>query len=287
MNLKKLIQRLRHVSQAFFFIFFVFVVVGTVCSFIIGGFEIIEPLGALQILIANGVPQTSLIIFITATAAFITLTVILGRAWCAWACPIGTLTEFTEYLIIKRGFKPMVERGSKTLAAVSKDRVWNKEVKYLTLGAVVLSSALTRTPSWCSFCPIGTICRGSVAGTLVAGAEMAVVGAVLAANVYEKRFFCKYICPVAGLLTLISRVNLFIKPKVKREECRSCRACAVICPEGLMVCEEKTFAECTKCFVCYSKCPYNVISISLIGRKISYSPHHNRRKTFQTSCKRH
>ncbi|MFN3621416.1 MAG: 4Fe-4S binding protein [Nitrososphaerales archaeon] len=267
MNFRKLIQRIRHLSQVFFFILFSVIVVGVVCSFAIGSVEVVEPLGALQVLVASGasIPQPAVIVFITATVVFIFVTVIVGKAWCAWACPIGALTEFAEYIITKRRFKPLVERRSKSSVKVGGDRIWSKEVKYFALGAVVLSSAVTRVPAWCSFCPIGAICRGSVAGTFVAGAEMAVVGVVLAANAYEKRFFCRYICPVAGLLTLVSRVNPFIKPKVKREGFGSCGACAVICPEGLMACEEKSFAECTKCFVCYSKCPYRIISIGLTG----------------------
>jgi len=263
MNLKKLIQRVRHLAQIFFFVLFVYLVVGAVCSFIVGEIQVVEPLGALQIIVASrlSIPQTILLTFLAAVAIFITLTILLGRAWCAWACPIGSLTEFTEHVIAKARFKPLVERK---LKANTKDkRLWCKEVKLSTLAAVVLASAVTKTPAWCSFCPIGTICRGTVAGGFVAGTEMAIVGAVLAANTYEKRFFCKYVCPVAGLLTLLSRLNPLIKPRVKQDKCRRCAACAAICPEGLIVCEEKGFAECTKCFVCYSKCPYGVITISL------------------------
>lgn len=269
MNPKKIIQRIRHLSQAIFFILFVFVVVGAVCSFIIGSVEVIEPLGALQVVVASGasIPQPSLILLIAATTIFIVVTIMVGRAWCSWACPIGSLNELIEYIMVKGRLKPIIEQRSKSIVKINENRIWSKEVKYFTLGAVVLSSAVTRTPSWCSFCPIGTICRSNVAGALVAGAEMAIVGAVLAANTYEKRFFCKYICPVAGLLTLLSRINPFIKPTVKGDKCKRCTACAVICPEGLMVCEEKTFAECTKCFVCYSKCPYGVVSIGLTGSR--------------------
>lgn len=263
MNLKKLIQRIRHLTQIFFFVFFVYLVVGTVCSFVVGDVEIVEPLGALQSIVASrlSIPQTILLAFLVATAIFVAVTILLGRAWCAWACPIGSLTELTEHVMTKMRFKPIVERRRKS---DTKDkRVWSKEVKFSTLAAVILSSAVTKTPAWCSFCPIGTVCRGTVAGGFVAGAEMAIVGAVLAASTYEKHFFCKYICPVAGLLTLISRVNQLIKPLVKQGECRRCADCAAICPEGLLVCEEKSFAECTKCFVCYSKCPYSIITIGL------------------------
>ena len=259
----KLIQRIRHITQILFFVFLVYLVVGTVCSFIVGEVQIVEPLGALQIIVASrvSIPQTMLLTFLAALAIFIGVTILLGRAWCAWACPIGSLTEFTEHVMRKLKFKPLIERKPK---ANTKDRkLWSKEVKFSTLAAVTLSSAVTKTPAWCTFCPIGTICRGTVAGGFVAGAEMAIVGAVLAANTYEQRFFCKYICPVAGLLTLISRLNLLVKPRVKRDMCRRCMTCATICPEGLLVCEEKSFAECTKCFLCYSKCPNGAIAIAL------------------------
>ena len=263
MNPKKLIQRIRHITQILFFVFLVYLVVGTVCSFIVGEVQIVEPLGALQIIVASrvSIPQTILLTFLAAVAIFIGVTILLGRAWCAWACPIGFLTEFTEHVIAKARFKPLVERKPK--ANTGDKRLWSKEAKLSTLAAVMLASAVTKTPAWCSFCPIGTICRGTVGGGFVAGAEMAIVGVVLAANTYEKRFFCKYICPVAGLLTLISRLNPLIKLRVKRDECRRCAACAIICSWGLLVCEEKSFAKCTKCFVCYSKCPYGVITISL------------------------
>jgi len=263
MNPKRLIQKVRHLIQILFFVFFVYLVVGAVCSFTVGDAQIVEPLGALQIVVASrlNIPQTILIAFLIAVAIFVGVTILLGRAWCAWACPIGTLTEFTEHLMKKIKFKPLLEKKHK---ADTKDRrLWSKEAKLSTLTAVMLSSAITKTPAWCSFCPIGTICRGSVAGGFVAGAEMAIVGAVLAANTYEKYFFCKYICPLAGLLTLIGRLNPLIKPRVKKDMCRRCAACNIICPWGLLVCEEKSFAECTKCFVCYSKCPYGVVTISL------------------------
>jgi ferredoxin-type protein NapH len=263
MNLKRLIQRVRHLIQTLFFAFFVYLVVGTVCSFVVGAAQIVEPLGALQIIIASrlGVPQTTLITLLAAAVILIVVTILLGRAWCAWACPIGSLTELIEHVMTKLRFKPLVERRAK--AEAEGRRFWGRGAKLSTLAAVMLSSAMTKTPAWCSFCPIGTLCRGSVAGGFIAGAETAIVAAVLAANTYEKHFFCKYICPVAGLLTLISRLNPLIKPQVRREGCKRCAACAIICPWGLLVYEEKSFAECTKCFVCYSKCPYGVITISL------------------------
>lgn len=263
---RKALQKVRHVVQAFFFLLLVFLVIGSVCSFVLGGVAISEPLGGLQVLVAGGwlhAPDL-LVTFGISLLLFVTAVLLLGRAWCAWACPIGSTVEFTEYLMKRRRIKPRVDRrgASPRLATLRRH-----ETKYGILGGVLASAALTRSPAWCSYCPIGTVCRGTAAGGMVAGLEMAVVGAVAATSFYERRFFCKYLCPVAGLLTAISRFNPFLKPRIHRDRCPDCGACDVVCPEGLQVSRERTFAECTKCFVCYSKCPYGSISIGLVGAR--------------------
>jgi hypothetical protein len=66
-------------------------------------------------------------------------------------------------------------------------------------------------------------------------------------------------------LTMLSRINQFIKPKVKQNaQHRNCGACRTICPEGIDVCSAKSFARCTKCFDCYSKCPFGSVKIEMI-----------------------
>lgn len=268
---RRALQKFRHVVQAFFFLLLVVLVVGSVCSFVLAGVAISEPLGGLQVLFAGGwvgVPGIFLA-FGVSLLLFVGAIILVGRAWCAWACPVGSVVEFTEYLMKRRRIRPVVHRNgaSPRLAGLRRH-----ETKFGVLGGVLAAAAITRSPAWCSYCPIGTVCRGTAAGHVVAGLELAAVGAVAATSFYEKRFFCRYLCPVAGLLTAVSRLNPFLKPRVHRGRCTECGACDILCPEGLHVREERTFAECTKCFVCYSRCPYGSISISLLGRRGSAPP---------------
>ncbi|MRR13045.1 4Fe-4S dicluster domain-containing protein, partial [bacterium] len=73
--------------------------------------------------------------------------------------------------------------------------------------------------------------------------------------VYD-RFFCKYACPMGGLLALLSRLSVF---KVRRdpETCIDCGACDRACPVNVDVASARTVssAECIGCAECVNACP--------------------------------
>jgi ferredoxin-type protein NapH len=260
-NPRRFIQVIRHVSQAVFFALFVFLIVGSVCSFLVGGFKFIEPLGGVQILLSSVFGTTLRIVLTIASgllASFL-ITILVGRAWCGWACPIGSIVELGEYVFSKAKLK--------SYAKVSQDKrkILSKNFRHAVLGGVVSSALISRNPAWCEVCPIGTICRATGASGFVAVAETAILGSVVSSSLYEKRFFCKYLCPIGSLLTIISKLNVFVKPVVNKESCRECRVCERICPEAIPLYKEEELVECTKCLECYSRCPYNAVSIKIVG----------------------
>ncbi|MEM2910087.1 MAG: 4Fe-4S binding protein [Nitrososphaerota archaeon] len=265
LNMKNVVQWIRHVSQALFFVFFVLFVIGTVCSFTANGFAPIEPLGGLQIIFSNMTTFNTriLLMVLSGIAIFVITTILFGKAWCAWACPVGSVVELVGYAFSKAKLVPYTRRKNRV---APKNSLLNKNIKHAVLGGVLGSAIISRNPAWCSVCPIGTICRGSAAGGLVAVAETVIVGGVVASSLYENRFFCRFLCPVSSLLTIISKLNPFFKPIVKRGSCKECGICDKICPEGIPLYKEKELAECTKCLVCYSKCPQNGVTFKTISR---------------------
>ncbi|PUA31007.1 MAG: hypothetical protein B9J98_08205 [Candidatus Terraquivivens tikiterensis] len=262
---KDAVQWARHVSQALFFAFFVLLVVGTVCSFTAGWISIVEPLGGLQVLFANmaNVNLRILLRVLSGIAIFTIVAILFGKAWCAWACPVGSVVELAEYAFSRAKLMGHARRKGR---AVSSEPRLNKNVKHGVLGGVLGSAVLSRNPAWCSLCPIGTICRGTAAGGLIAAAETFIVGSVVASSLYERRAFCRFLCPVSSLLTFISKLNVFFKPVVKRDSCKECGLCERICPEGIPLHKEKDLAECTKCLLCYSKCPYGGVTFKALGQ---------------------
>jgi len=265
-GLKTKIRTIRWASQITFLVVWIFLITGTVCTAILGrGFAVAEPLGVLQLILARGGAFSGLgVSLLVGFAVFVGATLLLGRAFCSWSCPLGTTIDLVDKAFQELKFKPFFTRRTAEKKS-SLGIVRNGTTKYGVLVSALMGSALLRSPVWCSLCPIGTLCRGALAGAeLSIGAQLVTLPAVGALSLGEKRFWCRYLCPVGGLLTIISRLNPFLKPKIQHDAAhRNCGACETICPEGINICKEKTFARCTKCFDCYSKCPFGAVHIGL------------------------
>jgi ferredoxin-type protein NapH len=257
-------------SQLTFLAVWLLLLTGIVCTVVLSpGFAVSEPLGVIQLIFSrlgdgralSGVGTPILI----GAILFIGVTLLLGRAFCGWCCPLGTTIDLIDSAVQRSKFKPFFARrqsGKDTSPGIARNGV----NKYAFLASALAGSAVFRSPVWCSLCPIGTLCRGAIAGQeLTIGAELLALPAVGAMSLGEKRFWCRYLCPVGGLLTLISRFNVFIKPRIKPDTGhRNCGACHTICPEGIDVCTEKSFAKCTKCMDCYARCPFGSVGIRLM-----------------------
>ena len=82
------------------------------------------------------------------------------------------------------------------------------------------------------------------------------------------RKWCSKICPISALVSLLSNLNVTLRPRVKADTClRSrgvdCHACVDACPEQLDP-HTKRIPECGKCGACVEACPAKAISIKLL-----------------------
>ena len=222
------------------------------------------------------------------------LTFLLGRVWCGWICPLGTLADWVR-----------IPGASKRQAKLSKH--W-RAGKYLLLVAILVS-ALIGSLSLLALDPLAIFTRGMSAAVLPAldravsglerlmvpvrflsplvdGLESALRGpvlpakphaydgsgwvflllaGVLALNTFAERFWCRYLCPLGGLLALISRFAI-LRPVVGTA-CGGCARCTRACPLGAIAAGEAREpyqiapSECVMCLDCLVDCPKGDIAI--------------------------
>lgn len=281
------------------------------------------PLGATSTLLTGMVDNFRVIPTIIAMLIFIILIVLLGNVFCSWACPVGTIVDSFDKGIEKLFPKFETKRSKRSIQSrQSKNTRFGSQLlcqpclltkiistrigvlAYGILGSALIGSAIYNFPVFCCVCPMGIISRGIVhlkalsmrlPTARVTGQYMAIVPELLVipvaavlVSLREKRFWCRKLCPLGGLLNAIGTLNPFIKPKVKQHKCimKGCpsdcedyridycgfcfmdddRKCEKVCPVGINLVDPGSLHKCTKCMECYIVCDWNAVKIDLVGK---------------------
>ncbi|ACV24856.1 4Fe-4S binding protein [Methanocaldococcus fervens] len=230
------IQILRKISQTFFFIYFVFLVNFCLCFF-----------GILEKIILKG--TIGQIIFKLVGIVFLTL--IFGRVFCGWICPLGFLFELS-YKLRAKLFK------IKKLSTVD-EKIHNK-LKYLKYIIFIVSLILTyhfSTYVYCQVCPIGFLTN--LHGTVL---SFIIFITFIIASFFIPMAFCRYFCPLGAFLSIFSIKPLFQLKTT--EKCNKCRLCSFKCPMQIKIAEKIDQKECIRCFECKSACRKKALSFSTV-----------------------
>ncbi len=202
------------------------------------------------------------------SVALIVLSVILfGRVFCAWVCPSVILRR-----VFVRGNGALKSQSE----AASKGASWASYSPYAVLGGVLLASYVFGFPVFCLFCPVGlffgflfTVTRFFSLDS--PGLELVLFPLMLGLELWGFKSWCRSICPLGALLSIIGSLNPFLRPVVYKEKCLaeksiSCRVCERVCPEGIALeSRSSRFSpnSCTKCLECSDKCPVKAIRFPL------------------------
>lgn len=176
---------------------------------------------------------------------------LVGRVFCGWICPLGSLGEWSAALgsklgIRRREFPEAVDRPLRAL-------------KYLVLAVVVGLAWRTGSLAWRDVDPWVAAMHATKGWTGVLERPWAygvLFGAVLLASLWIERFWCRYLCPLGALLAPLQKLGL---AKIRRNEttCISCAACTRACPVRLdpMATVRTVSSECIACGRCAAACP--------------------------------
>jgi polyferredoxin/Pyruvate/2-oxoacid:ferredoxin oxidoreductase delta subunit len=293
-------KKLRIVSQGIFLCIFLFLFVQTeskgddTLGYPVRLFLDFDPLIFITTFLAGRAQEIPPAFYLA--LILVVITIVLGRVFCGWICPLGTLNNIVGSLRKKRIV-----------------RSWHSfyKIKYYILIMILISSAFTLQIAGIMD-PISLLIRSfslSVypltnsglhsffdalyrANTplLVDLSESAygflkraflsfrqphylqaifigvIFFSILLLNIAEKRFWCKYLCPLGALLGLLSRFSLLNREV--SEGCTSCGLCNAACQGGALEGKEQAWrnTECFACFTCDDVCPNNSVRFG-IGKK--------------------
>ena len=247
----------------------------------------LDPLAVL----AQALSSRSFLLGSTVVLLTLLLTVIAGRAWCGWLCPLGTILDLlplrrrslrdkqpnipAAWRTVKYGFLTAILiaalLGNLTLLILDPltilirtftTSLWPAVDQFVTsietmlYNVPFLSQPISTLDAWLR----PAILPSDPAYYRDAWLFAAVFVGVIALNLIAPRFWCRYLCPLGGLLGWISRAALLRREVA--EECKGCTLCTTVCPTGTID-PAKNYAsdpaECTMCLECLDVCPRSSI----------------------------
>lgn len=270
------ITTVRRISQGFFLILFLWlIIVNTIGESFwqIRGWPVnfflnIDPLTAVATILSTHSLYQGLIW----SVIIILGTILVGRFFCSWLCPFGTLHNIVSWL---------AHRNKKVNQKIELNRYRKAHIiKYLVLIIFLIMAALpftSRIVQTGLLDPISLFTRSvsiillpimdsthnltSAVTRYYEGAFiiLALFIALTLLNLIIPRFFCRFLCPLGALMALLSRFAIF-RIGHNENKCHSCDVCEKNCQGGCEPGKEIKHSECLLCFNCRDDCLHDTIN---------------------------
>ena len=202
---------------------------------------------------------------LTLGAAWLFLTLAIGRGWCSWACFYGGIDDGLSAL----PRRPLIRTGR-----------WAFKLRDLPAALLVfllLASFAYLLPVYCLWlCPFKLTSVFMDADAGPRRLQYALMLAALAALVLgplltKKRIFCSYLCPFAAWQAFWGRLNPF-RVSLDAEKCSGCLKCAAACPmlaiKELPGGNPGILAYCNLCGQCLGACPSAALRYTVLGLEL-------------------
>jgi NosR/NirI family transcriptional regulator, nitrous oxide reductase regulator len=196
-------------------------------------------------------------------AAYTLISVVLiGRGvFCGWLCPFGALQELLGQLA--KALR--VPQWNPPVAL--EQRLWMG--KYIAAAAVLILVISEIDPAGATL-EVEPFKTAITAKFARAWPYVVYAGALLAIGLFSERAYCRFLCPLGGVLALLDRAHLLNRLK-RRPECGSpCRLCERSCPVRAIAPTGKIVtSECFQCLDCQveyfddKRCPPLVRAVRL------------------------
>ena len=220
----------------------------------------------------------------------IVLTLIFGRFFCAYVCPMGATIDILDPLFFGKkkrlGIRPenrIRKYRYYFLTAILVGVLFGVSLHYLLDPIVILTRfyALILYPFFVtmvngfldlfrplfSYFDLVELSYKTYSQPVFTRmfSILLIFGTVIGLSRYAKRFWCRYLCPLGAFLSVFSRFGIF-KRKVSKD-CNHCGVCQKVCLMEAIDLEDSGtthIRECIQCRTCALSCPKKAISFPAV-----------------------
>jgi ferredoxin-type protein NapH len=216
---------------------------------------------------------------LTGLLTFVVFFLLFNKAWCGYACPLGTVQDWISSLRRRLGIRQSAysETTFKRL----------KKIKYILLGLLILipfgiGNSFFGQPKlnhdfgvpFCMICPGRTVLPlfagdmsqlaidfSSKTKTVFTALGMSMTGFFFAGAFVKKRFICLF-CPMSAFHYIFSKASL-LRLRKDGAKCTRCGNCYRACDVGIRAIaddlDHKNIIQddCMMCLKCVAACPEN------------------------------
>lgn len=192
---------------------------------------------------------------------WVLLTLLFGRVYCSWLCPLGILQDIVNRALRPRGMKSARYTPNHYLV-----RALFAAVAFGSLACGSVAVLMWLDPySICArvFATLPLLAQGadSVAWGGVAAVAFG-IALPLGMAAWRGRLYCNTICPVGAVLGLLARFAPFA-PRLNASACRRCATCLRRCKVHAIDLKNGRIdsTRCVACYDCVAACPHRAITL--------------------------
>ncbi len=181
---------------------------------------------------------------------FLFHSLIYGRVFCGYLCPLGTIQEALY------SFRTMKYKKAHKLPYFYEKRL--AKLKYVVLIFTMALAIAGMAFVFIRFCPIYALSQ--LPSLALPGLFVFIL--IFTLGLFIERVWCRFLCPYAGLLNLFQLLGSAAgirRRKIRRnlERCIDCGVCDINCPMNLYITENEYVQEvdCIHCNECAKCCP--------------------------------